>query len=1544
MARPTDWWVLDLDSDPTPGDPERVRLLASRFHDFADNAYRAKLAVDSLQGDGALLTWVGKSGDAFREQFGEFPSQVNKLYRSHLMVGDALEAYAPMLENAQAQADRALADGRVAADRLSSLQGSLSLAELDFTGASHAAERARSETQAPDPEQVKQAVRDAESAQQKRDQARSAVAGAQGELDLAKQLAAQAKELRDGAARTCAREIDEASDAGIQPRSFWEKLADAFKDLWEIICEVAKWVALVAGVIAMIIGGPLAWVALAAGAILLIKAVVDFSQGKGSVMDLVFGLLGVIPGVKGLTSLSKLSSLYKAGGLKEIGKAALTGMKNLANDMVNLIKAGGSHALTLIKNLGGLANLGAAKLSDLFHVKVPVVPKDVSRSIDIRTCVSDPIDVATGEMVLPEVDLELPAPLPFALERTHLSSYRAGGLFGASWASTLDQRIESDTQATLFFAADAMVLVYPAGEPGTAVLPEEGPRWPLTVAADNSARLETGEQVLTFDAAGRLSTVTDPVGNQLHIERDANGTPLALHHPSGRRIRLAVEEGRITGITLASGNAETAIAGFRYDDDGQLTEVTNISGQPARFRYDDDGRITQWIDRNGFGYRYTYDEQGRCVGTMGEDGYLSATLAYEPERTTYTDSLGHATVYTFDEYHHRTSTVDPLGNTTRFTWGRHNQLLSRTDPLGYTTGYVYDEHGRLTTVTRPDGSVMDVSDTGLDVPSSVVAVPGSGESVPSVDLPGTAARLDLDRLRGSRPARPERAEGLAGWAVRSEGETVHYDPEGYPVERTDAAGNVRRTEYGPFGVVLATVDADGLRTTYTYDTELRVTSVTDPGGLVWRYAYDPAGRVVAETDFNGRTRHFTYDAAGNLSAATNGVGELVEYVRDPLGNLVERRTPDGSTHFTYDRDGRLVAARSPGAELTVAWDETGRRSAETVNGRTLRLDRDETRGTVTRHTPAGAVSVWAADPFGRPFALSSGGHEVLLRHDGPGRETHRAVDGQPVLSQRYDADGHLLDQDLPAVGARGFAYRADGVVTTIADWTGRHEFGLDETGRVTRVQGPGRDETYRYPQGRPDGEYDGTLLVGGGTVSGSYDAHGRMTTRTVTGVGTWHFTWNADDQLVEVLTPGGDRWRYGYDPLGRRISKQRLTGPVTVERYDFTWSGSALVEQAHTDVDGTLRVTTWDHHPVDGRPVARVVRIGADLDYATVVTDQVGTPTELLGADGTLRWQGNATLWGATDTSAAAQPLAFPGQYRDDETGLHYNVYRYYDPLTSRYLSQDPLGLAPAPDPAGYVSNPLLQADPLGLVCSSPTGSSVPHVTPGGGDSAALLDSFDELGDIGLAWRDSVPPVTYKLPFDVIPDRQPNDALPDWLYHGSDVRPEVIFESGLKSNAMFKNSDAHYDIKLHQQNSSVIRDGDTYSGFISTTKDLNTALYFVREKDIAFQLAEKSLDGVETSVKIGDQTHKIHYGYVYVVRGNSQPFVDLNSQLTSDITKASQFEWAALDHIPSRNIKEAWLIDGPYSVGVKDGKQAFNFPQGVPIKETIPNPNYVPNN
>ncbi|WP_334323939.1 RHS repeat-associated core domain-containing protein [Gilliamella apicola] len=69
----------------------------------------------------------------------------------------------------------------------------------------------------------------------------------------------------------------------------------------------------------------------------------------------------------------------------------------------------------------------------------------------------------------------------------------------------------------------------------------------------------------------------------------------------------------------------------------------------------------------------------------------------------------------------------------------------------------------------------------------------------------------------------------------------------------------------------------------------------------------------------------------------------------------------------------------------------------------------------------------------------------------------------------------------------------------------------------------------------------------------------------------------------------------------------------------------------------------------------------------------------------------------AIDYQTVPQPLRLPGQYFDEESRLHYNRHRYYDPHCARYISQDPIGLAGGENAYSYVANPITWIDPLGL-------------------------------------------------------------------------------------------------------------------------------------------------------------------------------------------------------------------------------------------------------
>ncbi len=85
-----------------------------------------------------------------------------------------------------------------------------------------------------------------------------------------------------------------------------------------------------------------------------------------------------------------------------------------------------------------------------------------------------------------------------------------------------------------------------------------------------------------------------------------------------------------------------------------------------------------------------------------------------------------------------------------------------------------------------------------------------------------------------------------------------------------------------------------------------------------------------------------------------------------------------------------------------------------------------------------------------------------------------------------------------------------------------------------------------------------------------------------------------------------------------------------------------------------------------------------DEQFYAIITDLVGTPAELVDADGDIAWQSNPTLWGIHAISRLASadcPLRFPGQYFDSETQTGLNYFRYYDPVASRYQTGDPADL-----------------------------------------------------------------------------------------------------------------------------------------------------------------------------------------------------------------------------------------------------------------------------
>ncbi|MFF4499346.1 putative T7SS-secreted protein [Streptomyces sp. NPDC001401] len=1031
----------------------------------------------------------------------------------------------------------------------------------------------------------------------------------------------------------------------------------------------------------------------------------------------------------------------------------------------------------------------------------------------------DPVDMATGRMVLPQTDVTLPAKLPLVFTRQFESWYRAGRWFGPSWASTADQRLEIDAEGVIFIRDNGSLLAYPHPAPGVPTLPLEGGRHPLTVDAYGDYTITDPDSGLAWYFAGPggdgngialLAQITDRSGQWLTFEYDDEAAPTGIVHSAGYHLKIETAGKRITALHLADASAEggdVELVRFAYDEHGHLAAVTNSSGTPTRFTNDSAGRITAWTDTNNSSYHYVYDDEGRCTSQSGEAGHLRNTFAYgdvDPDTghrlITATNSLGHSTRYQVNGDLQVVAETGPDGATTHTTYDRYDRPLTVTDPLGRTLSYAYDGAGRMVMAVRPDGRYTSIGYDDQGLPISISGADGTrtsqqfdefGNRTQVTDATGATTRFAYDALghlsaitdatgattavRCSPAGLPLEITNPLGAVTRYERDTFGrpvtitdptgavtrlewtvegrlarrtaadgtteswtYDGEGNCTTHTDAMGAVSCYEYTHFDLMSARTGPDGVRYTFDHDTELHLTKVTNPQGLTWSYEYDATGRLIAETDFDDRAVTYEHDTAGQLTASTTASGQTIRFERDVLGRVMRKDAAGAVTTYAYDATGGLARATSPDAVLELRRDETGRLLSETVNGRSLTYTYDVLGRRTGRTTPTGATSTWTYDAAGNRTELTTCGHTLTFTHDAAGRETTRHLGENLTLTNVFDPLGRLTKQELigPAdrrVQHRAYTYRADGNLTGIDDHlNGPRRFELDPAGRVTAVQAANWTETYAYdaagnqtqatwPTSMPgqeatgDRTYTGTRITSAGNVRYEHDEAGRITLRQKTRLSrkpdTWRYTWDAEDRLRSVVTPDGTTWRYRYDPLGRRIAKQRLAtdGETVLEQVDFTWDGTTLCEQT-THTPGTTQpavTLTWDHQGI--RPLTQTERKTTAADasqeeidsrFYAIVTDLIGTPTELVDEHGDIAWRTRTTLWGTTTwnrTATAYTPLRFPGQYHDPETGLRYNYFRHYDPETARYASPDPLGLSPAPNPATYVHNPHVWSDPLGL-------------------------------------------------------------------------------------------------------------------------------------------------------------------------------------------------------------------------------------------------------
>ena len=305
---------------------------------------------------------------------------------------------------------------------------------------------------------------------------------------------------------------------------------------------------------------------------------------------------------------------------------------------------------------------------------------------------------------------------------------------------------------------------------------------------------------------------------------------------------------------------------------------------------------------------------------------------------------------------------------------------------------------------------------------------------------------------------------------------------------------------------------------------------------------------------------------------------------------------------------------------------------------------------------------------------------------------------------------------------RRYAYDKAGNLIQSADQrSGVLHYVYDKIGRIQEARNSqtGRSETFAFDpahnilsdkaaEGKGNKISSGNRLKEYNGIEYTYDALGNLIYRQLPNGENQYYQYDLENQLVraEIKKPAGNTeiWTYAYDPFGRRLSKERQdklawtsTDP---KRTHFVWDGSRLLQEYTYKGSYTYIYTDQDSY----EPLAQVFHNNQDeAQYlAYFHNDQIGIPREMTDIHGNLLWYGEYTAWGRLKKDErvyknAHQPFRLQNQYYDEETGLHYNFFRYYESDSGRFINQDPIRLIGGDNLYFFSPNTQDWYDPLGL-------------------------------------------------------------------------------------------------------------------------------------------------------------------------------------------------------------------------------------------------------
>jgi len=758
-------------------------------------------------------------------------------------------------------------------------------------------------------------------------------------------------------------------------------------------------------------------------------------------------------------------------------------------------------------------------------------------------------------------------------------------------------------------------------------------------------------------------------------------------------------------------NPEGGSVQYRYNAYGKLIRITNENGDDASLTYDDQQRLKSVVHFGGASDIFNYDEKGRLISKRNAEGL---TIKYEYEGL-YLKRIIDQKERPVELFY------DPLHNLTAIRYANDLKQHWSYDALGYVNRHT-DVRGNTTEYRNDDaGNLLYIKE------------PGSNEHHFNYDTSGNLTDAS------DRTHHVHFEYGPLGILRKriQHNRTVqfNYDTELQLKSIANEGGELYKFGLDGLGNVVNEWGFDGLHRRYLRDAGGRVIKVLRPDERWSSYDYDSLGNIVKEEHSDGSMAAYKYDRDSLLTEAFNEHSHI-QLQRNRAGSVIKETQGSYSVAKTYDRYGNCIHTGSNlGADIRMEYDaydrstymqaaqHAGDAGSDQGMGWTTSFLRDSTGLEVHRQLSGGVSVKTERDRLGRVTRRSIGAQNVeqsRTRYDwGTGNKLNRMVNELSRISTLFDHDAFdsLISAAYEAKdGTTQTIYRIPDKIGNLFKTPDRNDRKYSKGGRLQE------DDQYVYHY---DGE--GNIIFKEFKKNGNTAAivhtdyakeHHISFKRSGTG---WLYEWAGNGMLRKVINPGGREIVFHYDPLGRRVAKVMLDKNARFFEEDggavtrWVWDGDVPLHEWHyngcyppersVNADGEINedkepvenLITWVYEADSFVPCARIT----DDEQYSIVTDYLGTPTHAYNHAGEKVWERELDIYGVIRSEKGEKglvPQLYQGQYVDEETGLAYNRFRYYDNESGNYISQDPIGLLGSnPTSYGYVRDTNTWVDSMGL-------------------------------------------------------------------------------------------------------------------------------------------------------------------------------------------------------------------------------------------------------